>query len=1091
MKTKFNGILTLLLAFMVQFTFAQERVISGVVSDDMGPVADITVTVKGTTKGTVTDFDGKYSIKAKKGDTLVFSHISYGTVEKVVGDSDTINVQMKENGETLDAVVINAYGIETTNVSKTASVSTVKSEAIVESGETSVGQALSGKASGVSVVNSSGDPGASAYIQIRGQNSITRDLQPLFVVDGVPMSNDEIGNGVSGVAQQSRINDLNPNDIKSVKILKGASAASIWGSRAANGVVLITTKTGRHSEIGKINVGLSTKVSFDKPMTRIELQDTFGKGSDGSWSGGTGGGSWGDEIALRAGGDDVVDNGGVKFVARDGDVYYPILIKNSKDVYNDKNYDAVFKNGFYQDFNSSLSTRTESGNFYLSLGLLSQDGVIGGGENYYDRVSGRFNSNLKINDKLKLKGSVAYSNVKSNRIQQGSNLSGLLLGLYRTPADFDNTDYIGTRYAADGTPNFNSHRSYRVQTGTPDRSSPRYNNPLWTVNRQKNPNEVARFLIGSELIYDFTNDLTLLTRFGYDHYTDNRKSYFPINSAANSGRGQYSESFIAYGSYNFDAILSYDKNISNDLKSNYSIGFNMNQKGYESRGGSYINFILDTDTFTYANATDENIFSSSSTSLTRTDAFFGYADFDYKNLLTLHVTGRAEQSSTFGNGDVFFYPSAELGFNITGIESLSDSNIVNSAKIKLAWGQVGQLPLAYATDLYFNSASGSDSYGPAYDASSYNGSFQRSVFLPDSSLSPEINTEFELGLNLRMFNNRLKFGIVHYSNVTNDALLSIDVPASTGFSRQYTNAGSIENKGFEIDLGADIIKNNNFNWNLSINWGTNDNKVTDLKGAESVFLGGFAGTSSRAVEGQPLGVLWGGAYARDASNNLILDANGFPTVSPTEQVLGDPNPDWRGGLSNVFTYKGFKLSALFDVSMGGDTWNGTKGALTFFGRTPETANKVTLSAADAATVVNYSGTPVTSIPSAVVNLDGSYTVRGNLSDFGAGTVLLDEAYYTSIGGGFGPVSENFIDDASWAKLRELSISYTLKGKVFDNSFINSLTFGVTGRNLWLWTKDNLDYDPESNLTGASNARGLQYFNHPTTKSFLGSFTINF
>ncbi len=1093
MKTKFNGILTLLLALTVQFVFAQKTV-SGTVSDESGALPGVSVMIKGTKTGTETDFDGKYSLQAKQGEVLVYSYVGKVTTEKTVGAANTIDVKLMDDANVLDEVVISVLGIETTRDSKLASSSTVKGGDLIQAGESSVIKALSGKASGVQVTNSSGDPGSSAYIQIRGQTSITRDLQPLFVIDGMPINNDELGAGTAGVGQQSRLNDLNPNDIESVKILKGAAAAAFWGSKAGNGVILITTKSGKKISNDSFEVSVFSKYSVDSPLSRVELQEKYGRGSNGAGATytSTSSLSYGDLLEKRSGVANVYNTTtGGYFETPDGTKLYPITQRNDKTSYVDKNYESVFGNGTTIESGASISAKSGNSNYFVSLSRLKQDGIIGAGDgtNFYEKYNGRINVETKVADKIKLKGNIAYSNVNSNRIQQGSNLSGLLLGLYRTSPDFDQTYYIGTKYSAAGIPNFNSQRSYRVQGGTNDRRSPLYNNPLWTIYKQKNPNEVDRVIGGLEFNYMANEWLTFIAKTGIDTYQDNRQSLFPLESAENAGKGSFSQSTTNFNSYNTDLLAIFNKDIIKKLSSNLTIGVNFNQEKYEQNGGGYLNFILDSDAITYSNSIveDRSVFTNSSQ--IRNNAAYGLLSLDYMSKVMLDLSYRLEKSSTFGSGKSFSYPSAILGFDVA--KFFETNGLFNKANIKLAWGQVGHAPAAYATDLYYYGASDGDSYGPAYDASSYAGSFVPSVVQPDKNIKPEIITESEVALELKLLRNRIGFNIGYYKNNVDDALLSINFPASTGFSRKYTNAGKMENKGLEIDFNADVIKKESFVFSLGANWAKNQNVVTDLFGAESVYLDGFQGTSSRAVEGHALGTLWGGLFNRDANGKLVLDANGFPTVAPEEGVLGDPNPDWRGGFNSGIKYKNFELSGLFDVSMGGKTWNGTFGALTNFGMTPETANQVTVSAAEAATIVDYNGTPLNSVGGAVTNSDGSVTVRGNLQDFGAGKVLLNQAYYTNIGGGFGPVAEQFITDASWAKLREVTFSYNMNTDLIKKAGLNSVTFSLSGRNLWLWTKADLDFDPESNLTGASNGRGLQYFNHPTTKSYVGSIQINF
>ncbi|QLE00559.1 SusC/RagA family TonB-linked outer membrane protein [Galbibacter sp. BG1] len=1093
MRTKFSGFLTLLIALIVQVSFAQEKTVTGVVKDQDGlPLPGANVVVKGTSTGTQTDFDGIYSIQASTGDVLVYSFVGQTTEERTVGASNSINVTLAQDATELEAVVVNALGIEVNRGSLASSISEVDAGAIQNSGETSIAKGLSGKASGVQIINTSGDAGSSAYIQIRGQSTITRSLQPLIVVDGIPISNDEIGGGVDGVVQQSRIGDINPNDIESLEVLKGASAAALWGSRAGNGVIVITTKKGKGVDQGDLKVSISTTYSHDEPNDILDTQDIFGRGSNGIAALGTSANanSWGDKISERPGGPDFVDSASPNyFVARDGDIYYPITEKRSRENFNDSNYEDVINSGYYLENNVSFSGATKSGNYFMSVSNLDQEGIVR--SNDYNRTTARLNSEFRLNDRIKFKGTATYSNITSNRIQQGSNTSGLLLGLYRTPADFDNSDYIGTRYANGIPVTENSHRAYRRQLGTVDRQSPIYNNPLWTTDVQQNPNTVDRFILGGTFEAEATDWLKLIARGGVDHYVDERMALYPVNSAENNGQGSFNEQLYASTQTNIDFIGTGNFDITEKLNFNYLAGLNFNKRRFEQRGGSYVNFILDTDKIFYENAIVANRRSTIDESEVRISAGYANVAFDYDNLLYLSLTGRAETASTFGDNEIFYYPSAEFGFSFANL--VNNQQTFSKGKLRLTYGEVGIEPAAYATTTYYSSAAGAEGYGPAYDSGAYDGSFVRSAFEGNSDLQPERKKEFEVGVDLGFFSNRLTLNATYYSNETEGALFTVARPGSTGFAGRYANAASLENKGFEIDFSFDIIRSADFTWNLYGNWSRNRNEVTRLTGTESLFLNGFAGTSSRAVEGEPVGVLWGGRYQRNDDGSLALDSNGFPTVAPTEGVIGDPNPDWRGGLGTSFRYKGLTVSTLFDASVGGDIWDGTNGALTVFGRTPITANEVTVSAADAATINNISGTTINNISYANQNSDGSYTVRGNLEDFGAGTVLLDQPYYSGIGGGFGPIAEQFIKDGSWVKLREISIGYLLNSEGFRNAtgFVDSMEFTLSGRNLVYWSKDDFGQDPETNLTGASNGRGLQYFNNPATRSYLATIKINF
>ena len=1061
----------LLLALMTQITFAQERAVSGVVSDNAGlPLPGVSVLVKGTKAGTQTDFDGKFSIKVAPNQTLIFSYIGMKTQE-VKASLTSISVKLNDNSIELEGVVINTLGIEVKKNEKASSFSKIKGDVIANSGETSLLKGLSAKASGVSIVSNSGDPGSGAYIQIRGQNSITGSTQPLFVIDGTPVSNDELGSTVDGVGQQSRLNDINPNDIESVQVLKGASAAALWGYRAANGVVLIKTKKGKK---GKVSVDVNSSVSFDKVNVEMKLQDKYGQGINGVWTRNNAN-SFGDKISLRSGAADTYNTTGQYFLTQDGRKIYPIAAggKHSTANYQKSNMDAVIGNGLSLDNHIGISGGGENTNFYLGLGNTNQKGIIRSSD--YKRTSIDFTSESKIGEKTSFKTKFGYSTVNSNRIQTGSNTSGLYLGLYRSPSDFDNRDFIGTNFQANGSAQLNSQRAYRQDVGTFAADlSPSYNNPLWTTDIQKNPNTVNRYIGGFELKQNVTSWLSVLARLGLDGYSDKRITIFPMSSSENAGNGSAKESVTDYQSFNADLIALGDTKITDNIGLSYLTGINFAETHYDQRGGSYKNFIIDASNFSYDNA----LLADKTTFLDRTysklnGAYFSTA-FDYKNYLFLTVGGRFETASSYDpNLKVYFYPTTEFGYKFT--HNL-DSKVITDGKLRATFGQIASIPRPYAGTTYFNSATGVEGWGPGYDSGAYNGSFQQAGTGGNKNLKPEIKTEFEIGTDLQLF-KRITLNATYYSNETKDLLVDVPLNGSSTYSSLYGNFATIQNKGFELEFDANIISSStSFKWNVFGNWSTNKNEVTKLDGTSSLFLNGFTGSSSRAVLGQPLGVLWGGKFDRDSNGKLILDSNGFPTTAESEGIIGDPNPKWRGALGTSITYKNFKLSTLFDASIGGQLWDGTSGALNNFGKTLETANEVTLTTP----TLNYNGTTI-----------APGTVRGNLVDFGSGPRLLDQSWYQSLGGGFGPVAEQFVKSASWVKWRELSLSYNLNLSK-KNLGIESITFTGTGRNLWLWTEaKNLGQDPETNLTGGSNGRGLQYFNAPNSKSLIFSVNLKF
>lgn len=985
----------------------------------------------------------------------------------------------------IEEVVLNALGIRVKKEQVASSYSKVDGEAISKSGESSALKGMSGKMAGVNITSNSGDPGSGAYIQIRGQNSITGGQAPLYVIDGIPISNDEIGSNVAGVGQSSRMNDINPNDIESIQVMKGTSASALWGYRARNGVILITTKKGNGRD--RINLTYKSTYSIDEINGIQEKQSTFGSGINGKYVPSPPGGlSWGDYIPNRAGGADTFATGGAKFVADNGNVYYPIVAKNSKENFNESNKDAIFGTASSADHYLSLSGGIKNANFLLSLGRLDQDGIIR--NSYYDRTTLNFNTEVKVADNTTLKTLFSYTNSKSNRIQQGSNLAGLMLGYLRNPNDFDVRDYKGTYFDASGNAFVKRHRAYRNYLGASP--NPVYNNPLWTIYEQENLNEVDRFRAGIDLSQKVTKWVTLTGRFALDSYTDKRSTMFPINSGENAGRGNAAVDNILYKQYNFDLFANGDFDFSENVGMSYIAGVNILKVDYNENGGSYLNFLTNTKKFTYDNSTTENRDQYlNRTKSTGNSAYFT-GTFDYAKWLFLTVGGRFETSSTLNpNLKAYFYPQAELGVELG---KLVDVDILSSAKLRATYGKVAGFPNPYRGYTYYVGASMTEGYGPAFDAKAYDGSFMKSTLLGNAELKPEIKTEKEVGLDLN-FANRAKLSLTYYDNLNEDLLIFNALNPSSGFTDKYGNLASMTNEGFEVEASFDIIRNKDYGWTLFGNWSTNENMVTKIEGGGSIFLAGFTGVSSRAVQDQPMGALWGVDWQRDVSGGLLLDSNGFPMPDNVESVIGDPNPDWRGGLGTNIRLKNFTVSALLDASMGGQLWDGTSGVMNYFGISEETGNTVTISAADAANIKNFKGTYVKDMTPIRTNPDGSIVVRGNLQDFGSGQVLLDQDWYRSNGGGFGPVGSQFVKDASWARLRQVSLDYTLQGDVFNNALgIDQVTIGVAGRNLWLWTKDKtIGVDPESNLTGASNGRGLQYFNNPSTKSYIFTLQVNF
>jgi len=527
------------------------------------------------------------------------------------------------------------------------------------------------------------------------------------------------------------------------------------------------------------------------------------------------------------------------------------------------------------------------------------------------------------------------------------------------------------------------------------------------------------------------------------------------------------------------------------------VGMNFNQRLYNMVGGRIQNFIITNNIpLDLTNSAPQDRTTMNDYVLQRTAAAYTTMDFSYKNQLFLNLTGRAESASTFGRAtqSTFFYPAANLAWQFSQL--LTNKDVLSFGKLRTSFGQVGVQPTAYNTATYYTGGGFGDGWGSQLLSSAYgSGGYIQSTNLGNANLKPERKTEIEFGADLRFFNDRVSLGATYYTNKTADVILPVGTAPSTGFTSKVANAAEIKNHGLEFDLGATLLKVGSFSWNLSGNWSMYRNKVTNLAGTQSLFLSGFAGTSSRAVEGQPLGVLWGIDWAKDANGNYILDEHGYKTAAQNESVIGNPNPDWKAALGNTFSFKGFSLYVLMERTQGGDIWAGTHGILDNFGRSYNTDVTTTLSAADAAATPVYGPLPGSTVATRYTpNSDGTYTFRGTVENNGGGNVALDQGWYTGLGGGFGAVASQFIKKATNTRIREITLSYSLNTPGFrEATKLNSIDFSLTGRNLLIWGPDvhYIGTDPETNLTGSSNGRGLEYFNNPATRSYLFTIRINY
>jgi TonB-linked SusC/RagA family outer membrane protein len=1043
-----------------------------VVDDKNEAVAGATVAVidKSTgavVTGTYTDDKGEFTVLVdlSKGKyAFKVSYVGYrsGQVD-IEGAGKSYDFVLVPDVVGIEEVVITALNMQEKKANLGFSVQEVKGKELIQSGEANVVQSLSSKAAGIQVIQSTGVPGASSKILIRGNASITGENQPLFIIDGVPMDNstntsgnpyDGSNNLLKSTPQSNRAIDINPEDIESITILKGPAASALYGTRAGYGAIVITTKKGAKSN--GINIEVGNTLEFSSPNRLDPIQKKYSQGLNGKFIPPT---TISGAPNMRFSYGASLDTLQGKRLVPVFDNFGNIIDSTTVQVYdNQKNF---FETGVGNTTTFSLSNGNEVSSYRISTSYLTQNGIVPNSS--FNRGTFRVTTSNKILNKINIFTTVNYTNSAASRVQHGSNLSGVMLGLLRTPCTFDNS------------------AGYEVN-GIPRRFAVSYDNPFWSVYKNPFTDKVNRVITSNSTSYDILNWLNVTQRIGTDFYTDRRKQiYHPLSREQYGAGGMIYEEIINHQEVYNDLLITLKKQFNEKLFGSILLGQNLNtrfdQKLYMQGTGLGLK-----DFYNISNAS--NFFSSEITTKVRTMAFFTDMKLEYNNMVFLNITGRAEKASTFGvSKNMFFFPSASLGFVFTELEALKENKILPFGKIRVAFSSVGHEPFAYATQTLYTSAAVADGWTSGLTFP-YNGQsgFLLSDVAGNPKLKPERLTGQEIGLDLRFYENRVGIDFTWYNQVTKDAIFSVPVARSSGFYAYITNAGQVQNKGIELVLNAKPVRKENFVYSVDLNFTRNRNTVKTLApGVESVFLGGFEGSDARAVAGQPYSALYGNTWMMH-DGKIVVDEYGYPIMDPIYKPIGDPNPKWLAGLRNTFTYKDINFSFLFDIRKGGDIWNGTLGALNYFGTSLTSATREVKNG-------KIGQIPLVN-PPATINRGDSILVDGVVFNPNTGQyepnkvkVAADQDWYRYIESGFfGPASQ-FVQDGSWIRLREVYLSYTLKG--LNVKYLSKMEISFTGRNLWLYAPNFEGIDPETSLTGAgNNANGLTYFNLPNTRSFI-------
>ena len=1059
---------------------AQVTTVRGIVTteEDGEPVIGASVIVKGTSLGTVTDVNGRFELSGlpPSATRLLISYISL--MAKEVAIAPQVSVTLKSDTHLLDEVVVTALGISREKKALGYTAQEVKQDALVQGKDNNLLNSLSGKIAGVRITNTQGDVGSSRIV-IRGETSIAGENQPLFVVDGIPVDNSQLNARSSGRDFKNAIADLNPEDIKTLTVLKGPNAAALYGARAAHGAIVITTKGGdkRQKGIG-ITLHSFTQVSF--VATLPEFQNLFGQGAGGRFSyvDGKGAGvndgvdeSWGPRLdigLLIPQFDSPLDADGNRvatpWVSHPNNVrdYFRMGISTNSGISVARGDDKYqFRVGYNYEKQVSIVPDAGTNKTNISLNTdyhLAKWIVVGATANYI------------VYTAPSLPGSAtpSGSNVRSN--------SPMLQFLWFGRQVDTNS------LKADYTRNWNS--SY-------------YDNPFWSASYNTQSQERHRLIGDLHAEFRLTDGLNVRFRTSTDWYNDRRKSKVKWGSAgAGSPYGSYAEDAYTVKENNTEVLATYIKQLNKNWGIDALLGFNVRNKQYENNYQAAPRLAV-ADLYTLTNSRDP-LTSSNDFYRLRQYGLYGSIQLDYRRWAFLNITGRNDWSSTLPvDNNSYFYPS------VTASVLLSEafgwrSKAVNYLKIRGGWSQVGadanpyQLATVFTSETAFN--------GNPLQSSSTIGM--------NPNLKPEKTSSIEAGFEAAFWDNRLYLDFTYYKTDSRNQILKLATTAASGYTSQVRNAGHIRNRGYEIQLGAVPIQTSKgFRWNLDLNYGANSSKVVKLddEGLITSYQLYSSGIQILASVGEAYGTLFGTSYVRDANGNVVVDANGLPKISTTNKTLGKFTPDWTGGISNTFSYRSLSLSFLIDASVGGSIFSNTNKTGKYTG---VLAN--TLSGRDAEhgglwyyTDAMGNNVRLSESPSYSVSSDGLYYAQVNgqstrvyqdgimvegVTESGSKNeeVVSAEKYYHRIYS----ITEANVYDASYVKLREVALSYRLPRLWTQKLHLQEASVTLTGRNLWTIYKSVPNIDPESALT-TGNAQGVEAYSLPTTRSFGVNLSVKF
>jgi len=1053
--------LTMLVFFLfvgMQAILAQTTVTGTVTSADDGqPIPGAAVQVKGTTVGVTTDVNGRYSLKVPAGgNVLQFSFVGMTTKEVTIGNQSVINIILETEAMDIEGVVVTAMGISREKKALGYAAQQVDNDDLTRSGSSNLAMAMQGKVSGVEIKPSSGMPGASSQIIIRGARSFSGDNTPLYVIDGMPIASTpdfSTGNSVTGADIANRAVDIDPNDIASINVLKGQAAAALYGIRASNGVIIITTKSGKGSTIGKPIVSITNYTSWENVSRTPEYQTKYAQGSYGTFVPNTSY-SWGPKLTdLPADPDYGGDANGHPGMYR-----VPQLAAAGLDPWvtpaTYDNFGDFFKTGMTTTSSVNISQATERGNIAFGIGNTSQDGIVRSTD--MDRWNAKAAGETKLNDLWTLGFSSNYAKTNINKLPSANDAS--LNGAYAAPPTYN---LKGIPYATPSDP----YKQIYFRSLT-------FDNPYWGAAHNKFTEVTDRFFGNGFVQFapklSATSTLTTRYQIGMDSYTSHYQDIFEYGHRG--AKGEIYNYGVTSATLNSLLTINYNWKITDNLNFNFLVGNELNHRNRKiySDYGSTFNF------GGWANISNANIVSTSEEKYQdRNVGFFGNLSLDYKGMLYFNSTLRNDYVSTMPKeNNSFWYPSVSLGFVASELEALRSLDWLSFAKVRASFAQVGQAASEYLPN-YFTKPDYSGGfwggYPINYPINGLSGYLSNNVQY-DPNLKPQNTNAFEIGVELMFFNNRFGIDYAYSNQDVTDQIFQVPLAASTGAAALVTNGGDINTVSHELIVYITPVETQKVKWDVNFNFTKIENNVKALApGVESIFLGGFVTPQVRAGIGNTFPVIYGTSFVRDDNGNIVVNDDaeswdyGMPLIGEPK-VIGEASPDFILGASTKLSVMGFTLAATMDWKSGGQMYHGTNGLLDLYGVSKNTE--------DRESTFVYAGVKPDGTPNDIV--------RGGPED--------PDAYQDLITGVLTSIDEYYIQDNSFVKLRDVTLSYRIPKKIFNNKV--GLDLSVYTRNILLWT-ELPNFDPEASQGNNNMGGSFERFSMPQTTSYGFGINLNF